>query len=65
MVIANQHAIMMTIDGRKPLTPVATGNASIPPPMQVPATKNNADITLAARTLLWLSKLSSKNQIQR
>jgi hypothetical protein len=30
---------MARVDGTKPVTPVATGSASIPPPIQVPPIK--------------------------
>lgn len=42
-VIASQQISMTASAGKNPLIPVAIGNANIPPPIQVPATKNIAD----------------------
>jgi hypothetical protein len=44
--MASQQMSITTKEGKKPLIPVAMGKASIPPPMQVPPTRNMADIML-------------------
>src|SRR5262245_40591799 len=44
-VMMSQQIAITTKEGKNPLTPVATGKASIPPPIQVPATKNVAEIS--------------------
>ncbi len=43
-VIANQQTAIMMMEGRKPLRPVARGNASMPPPIHVPATSRIAEM---------------------
>jgi hypothetical protein len=49
--MAAQQIAITKIEGRKPLIPVATGKASIPPPMHVPATRNIAEIIFPFLTL--------------
>jgi len=55
-VIATQQKIIARVEGKNPLMPVATGKASIPPPILVPPTRKIAEIIFAFEGAVSASK---------